>query len=86
MKSYAGTIWWFLLKLDTLTEFVRPSQKLELKDCTTRNNAINLWLDHNLMNKIHKCMTNLGKNHYNLNASTKSIILLHNNGSPCYIL
>ena len=31
-------------------------------------------------------MTHLGKNHYTPNVSTKSIILLHNNGSPCYIL
>ena len=38
------------------------------------------------MNKIHKTMTHLGKNDYTPNANTKSIILLHNNGDPCYIL
>ena len=59
---------------------------IEVKDRTTRNNAINLWLNHNLMNKIHKTMTHLGKNHYTPNASTKSIILLHNNGDLHYIL
>ena len=31
-------------------------------------------------------MTHLGKNHYTPNASTKSIILLHNKGGPYYIL
>jgi hypothetical protein len=36
--------------------------------------------------KIHKIMTHLGKNNYTPNASTKSIILLHNNGGPYYIL
>ena len=55
-------------------------------DHTTSNNVINLWLSHNLMNRIHKIMTNAGKNHYTPNASTKSIILLHNNGGPYYIL
>ena len=31
-------------------------------------------------------MTHLGKNNYTPNASTKSIILLHNNGDHDYIL
>ena len=31
-------------------------------------------------------MTHSGKNNYTPNASTKSIILLHNNDSPYYIL
>ena len=31
-------------------------------------------------------MTHSGKNHYTPNASTKSIILLHNNGGLCNIL
>ena len=31
-------------------------------------------------------MTHSGKNNYTPNASTKSIILLHNNGGPHYIL
>ena len=38
------------------------------------------------MNKIHKTMTHLGKNDYTSNASTKSIILFHNNSGPNYIL
>ena len=36
--------------------------------------------------KIHKTMTHSGKNHYTLNASTKSIILLQNNGGLDYKL
>ena len=55
-------------------------------DRTTRNDAINFWFNHNPMNKIHKIMTHLGKNNYTPNASTKSIILLHNNDGPYYIL
>ena len=56
------------------------------KNRTTRSNAINFWLNHNPMDKIHKIMTHSGKNNYTPNASTKSIILLHNNGGPYYIL
>ena len=48
----------------------------KIKDRTARNNTINLWLNHNLMKKIHKTMTHLGKNNYTPNASTKNIILL----------
>ena len=48
-------------------------QTLELKDCTTINNAINFWLHNNSWTYIHKNMTYLGKNHYTPNASTKSI-------------
>ena len=55
-------------------------------DRTTRNNAIKFWLNHNLMKKIHKTITHLGKNHYTPNASTKRTILLHNNGGDNYIL
>ena len=68
------------------TKFIYLWQTPELKDCTTKNNAIKFWLNHNLMNKIHKTMTHSGKNDYTPNASTKSIVLLHNNGGPCYIL
>ena len=39
------------------------------------------------MNIHPKNIIHLGKNHYTPNVSTKSIILLHNNGGPgCYIL
>ena len=47
-----------------ISKIHKLQQTPELIDRTTRNTAINLWLNHNPMNKIHKTMTHLGKNDY----------------------